>query len=210
MRRLPIFILVDTSGKMQGERIELINRKISELISNLRQEPFALETAFIFVASYDMDMQIYLPLTDLTVLDLPIIKAKPSTPSMLGNALFSLGSILEKFVKKTTYGGKGDFRPVLHILTGGKPTDIAVAHDAMKQLLSRWYMQLFLGLTSPNLMSFYENHFDFNVQAGDIVISDLNYTDLRSCMNIYDEVDAEVSDSVRTSTLLSSPIKSSF
>ena len=55
---------------MQGERIELINRKISELISNLRQEPFALETAFIFVASYDMDMQIYLPLTDLTVLDL--------------------------------------------------------------------------------------------------------------------------------------------
>lgn len=187
---------------MEGDRIELVNRKIKELISNLRQDPYVLETAYISVASYDMEMRVCFPLTEISSgINLPVFEAEPSAPSMLGNALFSLESIFEKTIKKTTSGVKGDFRPVLYILTGGKPTDSAAAHDAMKQLLSRWYMQLCLGLTSPNLMPFYENHFDFNVQAGDIVITDLNDTDLKRCMDIYN-VEAEIEDSVRTSTLL--------
>jgi uncharacterized protein YegL len=175
MRRLPIFILVDTSGKMQGERIELINRKISELISNLRQEPFALETAFIFVASYDMDMQIYLPLTDLTVLDLPIIKAKPSTPSMLGNALYSLDSVMEQIINKSTENVKGDYGLILYILSGGKPSDGATVNYAMEKLLIKWNMNVFIGLTSSNFVQGYENIFNYNATY-DVVITDLSTT----------------------------------
>jgi len=55
-RRLPIFILVYTSGKMQSERIELVNKKINELIANLRQDIYTLGTASILVASYNMEM----------------------------------------------------------------------------------------------------------------------------------------------------------
>ena len=160
---------------MQGERIELINRKISELISNLRQEPFALETAFIFVASYDMDMQIYLPLTDLTVLDLPIIKAKPSTPSMLGNALYSLDSVMEQIINKSTENVKGDYGLILYILSGGKPSDGATVNYAMEKLLIKWNMNVFIGLTSSNFVQGYENIFNYNATY-DVVITDLSTT----------------------------------
>lgn len=101
MRRLPIYILVDTSGKMQGERIELVNRKLNELISNLRKDPYTLEAAYIWVASYDMDMQIYIPLTIYSV-DLPVFDSRPSATSMQRGVLFFLESIFEKTINKPT------------------------------------------------------------------------------------------------------------
>lgn len=190
---------------MQGDRIAFVNRKINELISNLRQDPYALETTYISIASFDMEMQICLPLTELESVDLPKLEAKPSTPSMLGNTLFSLDSIFEKTIKKPTAEKKGGYPPVLFILTGGKPSDSAFAHDAMEQMLSKRKMKLCLGLTSSNLVPFYENLFAFNVEAGDIVITDLNVTNKQYWIDIFKFVEDPVSDSPRTSTLLPPP-----
>ena len=192
---------------MQGERIELVNRKLNELISNLRKDPYAIEAAYIWVASYDMDMQIYIPLTAIYSVDLPVFESRPSTPSMLGGALFSLESIFEKTINKPTAEKKGDYPPVLYILNGGKPSDSASAHDAMAQILSKRKIKLCLGLTSSTLVPFYENLFDFNVLIGSIVITDLNLPKNGCWIDIYSLVEAPVSDSPRTSTLLSSPPK---
>ena len=65
---------------MQGERIELVNRKLNELISSLRKDPYALETANIWVASYDMELQIRIPLTPICSVDLPVFEARLSSP----------------------------------------------------------------------------------------------------------------------------------
>ncbi len=207
MKRLPIFILVDTSGKMQGERIEIVNKKINELISNLRLDPYALGTVNLFIASYDMDMTICIPLTELVTIDLPILKAKPSTPSMLGNALSSLDSIFEKIIKKPTAEAKGDFSAVLYIITGGKPSDSASAHDSMEQILIKRQMKLCVGVTTSSLVPFYENLFDFNIPTGEIVITDLNTADEKYWIDIYSYMDESVSDLTRTTTLLPPPPK---
>lgn len=45
MRRLPVYLLLDTSGSMYGEPIEAVKNGVQVLVSTLRQDPYALETA---------------------------------------------------------------------------------------------------------------------------------------------------------------------
>ena len=65
MRRLPVYLLLDTSGSMSGEPIEAVKNGVQVLISTLRQDPYALETAFISVITFDSNAQQIIPLTDL-------------------------------------------------------------------------------------------------------------------------------------------------
>ena len=46
-RRLPVYILIDTSGSMKGEPIESVKVGLSDMIASLRLDPYALETACI-------------------------------------------------------------------------------------------------------------------------------------------------------------------
>lgn len=45
MRRLPIYLLLDTSGSMANEPIEAVKNGLKTMLSSLRQDPHALETA---------------------------------------------------------------------------------------------------------------------------------------------------------------------
>lgn len=49
MRRLPVYLLLDTSGSMYGEPIEAVKNGVQTLISTLRSDPYALETAYISI-----------------------------------------------------------------------------------------------------------------------------------------------------------------
>ncbi len=53
MRRLPVYLLLDTSGSMYGEPIEAVKNGMQVLISTLRQDPYALETAYLSVITFD-------------------------------------------------------------------------------------------------------------------------------------------------------------
>ena len=78
MRRLPVYLLIDTSGSMRGEPIESVKVGIESMISTLRQDPYALETVNISIITYDRDVKIIRPLTPLDELQLPNI----ITPSL--------------------------------------------------------------------------------------------------------------------------------
>ena len=41
MRRLPVYLLLDTSGSMSGTPIQAVNNGLQVLVSKLRQDPFA-------------------------------------------------------------------------------------------------------------------------------------------------------------------------
>lgn len=43
MRRLPVYILIDTSGSMRGEPIEAVKVGLDSMVSSLRTDPYALE-----------------------------------------------------------------------------------------------------------------------------------------------------------------------
>ena len=73
-RRLPVYILIDTSGSMKGEPIESVKVGLSDMIASLRLDPYALETACISIITYDKDVKQILPLTELENLQLPDIE----------------------------------------------------------------------------------------------------------------------------------------
>ena len=121
MRRLPVYLLIDTSGSMSGEPIEAVKNGVQVMISSLRQNPQAIETAFISVITFDSSAKQIIPLTDLASFQMVDIKATGVTA--LGDALKLVANKIDTEVAKTTPEQKGDWKPLVFIMTDGIPTD---------------------------------------------------------------------------------------
>jgi uncharacterized protein YegL len=123
MRRLPIYLLIDTSGSMIGEPIEAVNTGLQTLVSALRRDPQALETAHISIITFDREARLVLPLTSVADLQLPLIEAPNSGPTMTGEALELLCKRVDAEVRTQSTDVKRDWKPLLFIMTDGAPSD---------------------------------------------------------------------------------------
>lgn len=121
MRRLPVYILLDTSGSMYGEPIEAVKNGVQVLVSTLRSDPYALETAYLSVITFNSTAQQDVPLTELASFQQPNLVASGCTA--LGEALSLLAQKADAEVTKTSPEQKGDWKPLVFIMTDGEPTD---------------------------------------------------------------------------------------
>lgn len=121
MRRLPVYLLLDTSGSMAGEPIEAVKNGVQTLVAALRSDPYALETAYLSVITFDSTARQIVPLTELPLFQMPDIQAQGTTA--LGDALALVASRAEQEVARTTAEVKGDWKPLVFLMTDGEPTD---------------------------------------------------------------------------------------
>jgi uncharacterized protein YegL len=136
VRRLPVYLLLDTSGSMWGEPIESVKVGIEAMVSSLRKDPFALESVHLSIITFDKDVKEILPLTELENLTLPEITTPESGPTHLGMALELLYQKCDRELIRGTPDQKGDWKPLLFIMTDGKPSDMAKYREFVPKVQS--------------------------------------------------------------------------
>lgn len=148
-RRLPVYILIDTSGSMKGEPIESVKVGLSDMIASLRLDPYALETACISIITYDRDVRQILPLTALEDLRLLEIECPDSGPTHTGAALNMLCDCYDREVNMGSKEQKGDWMPLLFVLTDGKPADLQVYDEAIQKVKQHQFTNIVACAAGP-------------------------------------------------------------
>ena len=135
-RRLLTYICIDTSGSMKGEPIEAVNVGLQSLLSSLRQNPYALDSVYLSIFTFDSEIKNVLPLTALEDVTLPTVSTPDSGPTFLGKMLEELASAVQKERILGSANHKGDWRPILILLTDGKPSDVMAYNNAIPLIKS--------------------------------------------------------------------------
>jgi len=122
-RRLPIYLLLDASSSMSGAPIEAVNRGVEIFKQEVESDPFASETVHVGIIVFSSSAQMITNgLVPINQLEVPNLVANGLTA--LGNAFRVLKDSLDKDLRKSKPGEKkGDWKPLVFILTDGMPTD---------------------------------------------------------------------------------------
>jgi len=142
MRRLLVYLLLDTSGSMHGEPIQAVNAGMESLVAALRQDPYALETVHLTVMTFDAEVKTVVPLTPLEDVVLPQITTPRSGPTHLGLALEKLGQQAQQDVIKSTTSVRGDWAPFAFVMTDGKPSDSQLFKEQCKEIERLGFAQI--------------------------------------------------------------------
>jgi uncharacterized protein YegL len=148
-RRLPVYILIDTSGSMKGEPIESVKVGLADMIATLRLDPYALETACISIITYNSKVEQIVPLTPLEDLQLPDIIVPESGATFMGAALNLLCERYDAEVNIGSKEQKGDWMPLLFVLTDGKPADLQAYNEAIVKIKKHQFTNIVACAAGP-------------------------------------------------------------
>ena len=125
MRRLPIYFLLDVSESMVGENHRKLEDGVEAIVRGLRRDPHALETVYLSAIAFAGRATTIAPLVELAAFYPP--KLPLGSGTSLGRALDHLMTEIDRNTVRTTAEQKGDWRPIVFLLTDGKPTDAYAA-----------------------------------------------------------------------------------
>jgi uncharacterized protein YegL len=125
MRRLPIFFLLDVSESMIGEHLDRMEEGLGRIVKELRTDPYALETIHLSVIAFAGQVKLLAPLIELPSFYPPQLPVGGGTS--LGKALNFLMDEIDQTVIRTMAETKGDWKPIIFLITDGKPTDNTAA-----------------------------------------------------------------------------------
>ena len=129
LRRLPIFFLIDVSGRMK-EHLGVLNKGLRLIVDELSGDPYSLETACISAIVFAEKATVLTKLTEVYALS-PF-----DIPYSGGEADYSAGFEalmrgIRSDVVKSTAAQKGDWRPLVFLFTAGGSV-------SRKSIIDRW------------------------------------------------------------------------
>ncbi|WP_419533404.1 TerY-C metal binding domain-containing protein [Endozoicomonas sp.] len=130
MRRLPVYFLLDVSESMIGQPLRQLEAGMEQIVRSLRTDPQALESVYLSVIAFAGKADLIVPLIDVVSFYPPRLPVGSGTA--LGAALNCLMDNIEKEVVKTTAERRGDWKPVVFLMTDGRPT------DNTDEVIKRW------------------------------------------------------------------------
>jgi uncharacterized protein YegL len=182
---------------MTGEPIEAVKKGIKTLLNELKSDPQALETAYLSLITFHSYAEQLCPLTEVLRFEDFYFEAKGATA--LGGALNLLMERIDAEVYKSTKTQKGDWMPLVFIITDGIPTDIATFTGAVRDLKQMKIANIVACAAGENADSMYLKQITDNV----ILMENLSAGDLAKFF-------AWVSSSVKLSSQNLSSANSGF
>ena len=119
-RSLPLYVLLDCSGSMQGAPIEALREGMQMLYDQLMDDPETRSKVKISVITFS-DGAEQTDLVSIKSFVAPMIEAKGVT--RLDGALNLLAQSIEADVRLNLPTARGDYCPLVFLLTDGAPTD---------------------------------------------------------------------------------------
>ena len=148
-RRLLTYLCIDTSGSMNGEPIVAVNAGLQALLTSLRSNPYALESVHLSITTFDSEIKEVLPMTPVADIILPEITCPKSGATLLGAALEHICAQVQRDVRKSSATEKGDWKPMLVILTDGKPTDTMAYSEVIPHLQAAGFAKILACAAGP-------------------------------------------------------------
>lgn len=119
-RKFPVYLLLDCSSSMSGAPIIAVNEGLELLYKELMRDPQARESVWIslvrFATTASQD-----PLTPIDQFVPPTLSANGSTA--MGGAFQILADSIQHDLAPRSGNHRGDYRPLVFLLTDGAPTD---------------------------------------------------------------------------------------
>ncbi|HZS74988.1 MAG TPA: VWA domain-containing protein [Ktedonobacteraceae bacterium] len=124
-RNLPVYLLLDTSGSMDGAPIESVREGLELFQREVANDPFARDIVKVGVITFANDAQLVNgKLVPITSFQPPVLVASGVTRLDLAfKVLFESMNREPDVVKAVKGGQKGDWKPAVFVLTDGLPTD---------------------------------------------------------------------------------------
>jgi len=121
IRRLPVYMLIDCSSSMNGDAIESVGQGFKNLTTMLNNDPTTCDVVWFSIIVFDSTARQLFPLCPIgEYKELPL---KVGGSSNLGRALQFLSDCVKKEVRKQTREKRGDWRPLVFLMSDGKPSD---------------------------------------------------------------------------------------
>jgi len=120
-RRMPVYLLLDVSGSMAGAPITAVEQGVQSLYNELMDQPQAVEMVNLSVITFGDSANQVVPLSPITSFTPPSLTASGVTS--LGGAFRVLAQALDREIISNSPSRKGDYKPLVFLLTDGEPTD---------------------------------------------------------------------------------------
>jgi uncharacterized protein YegL len=167
-RRLPIYLLIDVSGSMKGTAINSVSQGLFTFRAALHADPRSLETAHISVITFGSVATQVCELVSCDQFEPPTLVAEGGTA--MGEAMHLVEErIRAEVVRSTTDSQKGDWKPIVFIMTDGKPSDQANLNAAIESFQKRRYATIIgCAAGSEAKESVFEGWTDARIRLADV------------------------------------------